>query len=284
MKKITLALCACAFALTGLLASCSNESTSVNYVDVGSHKTAYKYAVKGTITTTSTTSVKEKADTSYGFTTYVVDKNGKLTESTSVTKTTVTNGVIDVSYSTNENEESNYKNYTFGGDYSYTSITEVKSNTRAGEKQGYTNTSDSGTASLSLPTIKKIGDDYYFVKNSEAKKIEEFAISDEEAAFDGDFGEEFTLTLKFSDDYSDFESWLNNNTYGWTDVTVNEWGGWNGKPKYTYSGKLEDTDAYKAWEKYKEAGYTNTSTAEYKLTFYPLQEFDPEAEVEEDEE
>ena len=33
MKKITLALCACAFALTGLLASCSNESTSVNYID-----------------------------------------------------------------------------------------------------------------------------------------------------------------------------------------------------------------------------------------------------------
>ena len=283
MKKITLALCACAFALTGLLASCSNESTSVNYVDVGSHKTAYKYAVKGTITTTSTTSVKEKADTSYGYTTYVVDKNGKLSESTSVTKTTVTNGVIDVSYSTDENEESNYKNYTFGGDYSYTSTTEVTSNKRAGEKQGYTNTSASGTASLNLPTIKKIGDDYYFVKNSEAKKIEEFAISDEEAAFDGDFGEEFTLTLKFSDDESDFDGWFTNNSWGWSDVTATGWG-WSGKRTYEYSGELEKTDAYKAWEKYKEAGYTNTSTTEYKLTFYPLQEFDPEAEVEEDEE
>ena len=283
MKKITLALCACAFALTGLLASCSNESTSVNYVDVGSHDTHYKYAVKGTITTTSLDSVKQKEVTDeYGFTSKVLDKNGKVTSHTTVTKETVTNGLIDVSYSTDENEESNYKDYSFDGYYTYTSTT-TSDNTTLGDKDDYTKTSASGTRQLQLPSIKKIGDEYYFIRDAEAKKIEEFAISDEEAAFDGDFGEEFTLTLKFSDDYSDFESWLNYHSYGWTDVT-DIYGAWYGKTTYKYSGKLEDTDAYKAWEKYKEAGYTNTSTTELKLTFYPLQEFDPEAEVEEDEE
>lgn len=263
MKKIALALCACAFALTGLLVSCSNESNSSNYENVGYTNGSRAFAVKGTITSTTTETGKYVVD-EYGIPT--PNKNGKVSSITSKTEEKVNNGVINVSWSTNENRESNYTTYKLKGSYSGTASGSETSVVLG--KDGDSSSSSSSFSGVSLKTpfnenfiFYNIDDVYYIDIENEMIKLDDFAISEDYDALDGSFDDEFTLNLKFT-----------------KDMTFEDYAG----SDFNYTGDLDKTVKYEEWEDYKEAGCTASATYEYKLTFFPLQDFDPEAEIDEE--
>lgn len=194
MKKITLALCACAFALTGLLASCSNESTSANYINRGYSNSNYKYAVSGTIESTSSNSYKNGAD------------KDVVTKETSTQK--IENGFVTVKWSKNENTETNYTSYQFNGSAIVTEASGTKSKTVDGKSQSGTTSSGStdGAFSFNGWTIVDVeGTKYIGFNNGELLKIEDLAISEDEDAFSGDFGDEFALNIKVSTKDVDLE-------------------------------------------------------------------------------
>lgn len=253
MKKITLALCACAFALTGLLASCSNEATSVNYKNVGSYDSSYAYAAKGTIKNTVSSS-----ETS---------SSGVFTSSR-VTETKIEDADYTVYWTTGENLESNNKWFNISGSYFGTTTT-TSSAALAGNSLGSSKEISSGKTSFNKYFVC-IDDVYYMKRNGELVALDEFAI-DEEDVIDGDFDGEFTITYKLTEDMTTFENYCK--THGYTNVTYNK--------------ELNETNCteYAEWKAWKESAKpTFTNVEEVKITFFPLQDFDPEAELEEDDE
>lgn len=256
MKKITLALCACAFALTGLLASCSSEApTSVNYTDRSEYESTYKYAVKGTLSSTSEKSTKNGA--------------GKVTTDHKTSDVVISNGNVEVSWSTDENEVSNAKYFIINGTGFGTATSEEYS-VFDGSQDGNKNTNVTAEENPIQYTIAIIEDEYYFAENGEFIKLDTFAIDDEDV-LDGDFGDEFTLTFKKTADNTTFEKWYEANYGG----------------ELNYAKKLDKDNCleYAEWETWKkDVSVKDVETETVKLTFYPLQDFDPEAEIEEDEE
>jgi len=266
MKKITLALCACAFALTGLLASCSNEApvTSVNYIDVAEIGHSHLYAVKGTITTTTTQSFKTEADGT------TPSQNGKESSRTEVITQTIDNGNVEVSWDSDENKISNLSSYTIEGEI-FDTLETKRTSVKYGEAQDWTKKVVKGNDFFGI-RIYVIDDEYYLAEIdqnagdiSKLTKLESYAVSEDDAAFDGDFGDEFTLTFTVTHDLMTFENFAGAD--------------FNYEDDYTKSSK------YSEWKDMKDKyGAKASETKEYKLTFYPAQDFDPEAEVEEDEE
>ena len=244
MKKITLALCACAMAFAGLLVSCS--SGSVDYVDCGKTESRYIYAVYGTITTTSSEEGLIDVSSYSGNISQALDKDGKKSTTTSSSTKKVSNGYVAATWNTYENRESNFTHYTIKGDYKYTS-TSNSSGTYDGDSTGSTEGNEDGTSSIEF-NIYDIDGTYYLYDgtNKTQVKLEDLAISEDEDAFSGDFGDEFSLNIKISND----------------------------KFQKSYT---KDNDLM------KDAKYAKNSTTEYKLTFVPVQDFDPEDAAEADE-
>ena len=244
MKKITLALCACAMAFAGLLVSCS--SGSVDYVDCGKTESRYIYAVYGTITTTSSEEGLIDVSSYSGNISQALDKDGKKSTTTSSSTKKVSNGYVAATWNTDENRESNYTHYTIKGSYKYTS-TSNSSGTYDGDSTGSTEGNEDGTSSIEF-NIYDIDGTYYLYDgtNKTQVKLEDLAISEDEDAFSGDFGDEFSLNIKISND----------------------------KFQKSYT---KDNDLM------KDAKYAKNSTTEYKLTFVPVQDFDPEDAAEADE-
>lgn len=230
MKKITLALCACAFALTGLLASCSNGS---DYIKCNTTKSDYKYAVSGTITTT--TSSEELRNS----TTYALDADGKSYKNSGTTTDKINGGWITVNWEEDENRTSNYTQYNIFGNATKVSSegsSESSFDTYASSSKG---SSNGGSKWLSF-NISDVDGTYYINLDNEMVKLDDLAISEDEDAFEGDFGDEFSLNIKIT----------KNNL---TDIT------WD---------KDNETN--------KKAKKSNTTVTEYKLTFVPVEDFDPE--------
>lgn len=241
MKKITLALCACAFALTGLLASCSNEApSSVNYVNKNSTYSDYQYAVYGTITKTTES---EKITDEYG----LLDKDGKSQKQSSTSKKTINGGVVEVWWNSNENRTSNYVNYSINGNVTVTGTTGESSwsrDTSASSSKG----SGTGREYVSFD-IYDVDGTYYINLDGKMVKLDDLAISEDDAAFDGSFGGEFSLNIKITNNNERSISWNDDN-------------------------KKDNKETLKG----------DTTTTEYKLTFIPVQDFDPEAAAEAEEE
>ena len=270
MKKITLALCACAFALTGLLASCSNEApaTSVNYTDVGSYKHSHVYAVKGTITTTNFLSQKTDALRN-------PSETGKETSQTTVITKTIEDGGVCVMWDTNENKVSNLETYSIEGKLFGTIETKTTSKIYD-EAQPWNKQVEKGEIPYGI-TIYSIDDEYYLAELdsnthevSKLTKLDSYAVSDDDPAFDGEFGGEFTLAYTITIDHGTFEEVAGPNFEYDEDYTKTTSSGYS-----TYLSWKNNVEKYDA---------KATETTEVKLTFYPLQDYDPEAEVEDDEE
>lgn len=230
MKKITLALCACAFALTGLLASCSNESTSADYIYRNNASHEYKYAVYGTVTTTT----KKEG---LGSSEYFLDKDMEKFTSTSTNTYKISNGDVTVSWYTDETRNSNYTNYYINGE-GIAEASSSSSNTYDGDSTG----SSKGTSTTTFgiyKTFTEVDGTLYINIDNNLVKIEDLAISEDDDAFSGDFGGEFSWNFKITND------------------------------KF-YNSYDEDTNTK------KDAKYAQSSTTEYKLTFVPVESFDPE--------
>ena len=101
-------------------------------------------------------------------------------------------------------------------------------------------------------------------------KLDSYAVSEDDPAFDGEFGGEFTLTYTIVTDLATFEEYAGSDFNYDGDYTKN-----TSSEYSTYLAWKNDVEKY---------GWKKTETKEVKLTFYPIQDFDPEAEVEEDEE
>lgn len=259
MKKITLALCACAFALTGLFISCKN---SVDYKDVSSYSSNYKYAVKGTIVTTNETSYKSDSNGDF-------DANGKITSSKTVSDSTVENGFFTVSWSTDENKESNYKDYKIYGNVFGTSKVTTTSVVYGDDKQNssentYSGSQSYGSSGTPWLTITEIDGDYYINEGDKVTKLETLAISEDDDVIDGDFGKDFELNYKVTKTLNTIED-----LYKDTLESAGE---------YSYSGDFKDDAGYAYFKAMVDAGYTKTSTTEYKLKFTLVEDFDPNEE------
>lgn len=241
MKKITLALCACAFALTGVLASCSNEAASANYIDRTNTYSNYKYAVAGTITTT------ESSETLRNASTWALDKDGKAYKSTTTTTSKINGGFVTVSWNADENRNSNYTTYSFDGDYVIVESTSNSSNTFDGDFSGASKEISKGGASVDIPTIYDVDGTYYVSIDGHMVDIETLAISEDDDAFSGDFGSDFELNIKITKNNLRNISW----------------------------NEDDDND--------KKAKKSDTTTKEYKLVFTPIESFDPEDALEDDE-
>lgn len=230
MKKITLALCACAFALTGLLASCS--SGSKDYIDLSETKSNYKYAVNGTITTTR--SSEYLRDNSYQ-----LDADGKSQKESSTTTKKINGGCVTVSWSEDENRTSNHTDYNIYGNA--TIISSTSSGEFSFDTYGSSSKSSSNGGNEWLNwVISDVDGTYYISIDNEMVKLDDLAISEDEDAFEGDFGDEFSLNIK---------------------ITRNN---------------LRDINWDKNNETNKKASKSDTTVTEYKLTFVPVEDFDPE--------
>jgi len=231
MKKITLALCACAFALTGLLASCSNGSK--DFIDASKTNSNYKYAVSGTITTT--TSSEELRNS----TTFALDADGKSYKNSSTTTDKINGGWITVQWEEDENRTSNYTQYNISG-YATKVSSEGSSESSFDNYASSSKGSSNGGSKLLSFNISDVDGTYYINLDNEMVKLDDLAISEDDDAFEGDFGDEFSLNIKITE----------NNL---TDIT------WD---------KDNETN--------KKANKSNTTVTEYKLTFVPVEDFDPE--------
>lgn len=254
MKKITLALCACAFALTALFISCKN---SVDYKDVSSYNSSYKYAVKGTMVSTEEQSYKSDSNGDPA-------ANGKITSSKVVTDSTIDNGFVTVQWYTNENNESNYKSYDLSGNIFGTKKTTSTSVFYGDDNQNSEEETTSGRASFPNMTITEIDGDYYLNEGDKLTKLETLAISEDDDAFDGDFGKDFEFNFKQTKSLStleDIAKYLIKENYG--------------NDGYSYTGDFKDTSVYAMAKAFVDAGGIITKTTEYKLKFTLVEDFDP---------
>lgn len=231
MKKITLALCACAFALTGLLASCSNGSKDC--IDAGKTYSNYKYAVTGTITTTTSSEYLKPSRWSSS-----LDADGKALKESSTSTSKVNGGWVSVSWTEDENRKSNYTNYSISGYATYTDGSVSNEWSYDTDKASNKGTSKGGSEHLNW-TITDIDGTYYLSIDGEMVKLDDLAISEDEDTFEGDFGDEFSLNIKIT----------KNN------ITDLEW------------NENDEND--------KKASKSDTTVTEYKLTFVPVEDFDP---------
>ena len=225
MKKITLALCACAFALTGLFVSCSSGTT--DYINYTNSSATYHYAVKGTMSSTD-----ERTS---------VDASNKVSKTVRSYTSEIANGNIWVSWSENETRESNYDVYSISGStYGTTKSVSKEYYDNAlltgGEEETSTDSAEFGLE------IFDIDGTYYVDINGEKVKLESLAASEDEDAFDGKFGKEFSLNFKFTND------------------------------------KFQKNNYTEANNTYATSKQTRVRTTEYKLTFTPVEDFDPNAE------
>ncbi len=252
MKKITLALCACAFALTALFISCKN---SVDYKNVSSYSSNYKYAVKGTMVTTSENSMKTDSDGN------TPNANGKITSNKTEVTTTIDNGFVAVGSNTDENRESNYTDYSLSGNYTGTERT-VSTNVLYGDAN-QTSTDNSKTDSFSLSmNFLEIDGDLYIKEGNKVTKIETLAISEDDDAFEGDFGDDFALNVKITETYSTVED-----IYKYMLEEMDD--------SNSYSGDFKDTSVYDYIKAWVDAGMVITETKEMKLKFVLVEDFDP---------
>ena len=164
MKKISILLSALAFAVVGLLASCSNE-----YVNASTKNYSYAYEVTGGSITSQ----------------YVSSDTSTSSSSSSESVDSLKSGTAIVSWT--EDNVNNYSyipyyidlEYVYDNKVSYT----MGSKTTASEYKG-----KNGNLSISL---RKINDDYYYLSNGKYNKC----------TLTGNFGDdEVTLSYIFSYD------------------------------------------------------------------------------------
>ncbi len=229
MKKITLALCACAFALTGLLASCSNGSK--DYVNCNATYSSYKYAVTGTITTTRSA---EYLYDSY----FDLDADGKSYKESSTTTEKINGGFVTVNWTEDENRISNYTHYNIEGSATVVETTGSGEASYDGTALGSTKGSSTGNTGIDFD-IYDIDGTYYINIDNEMVKLDDLAISEDDDAFEGSFGKEFSLNIKATNNNLRNISW----------------------------DKDDETE--------KKASKSDTTTREVKLTFVPVEDFDP---------
>jgi len=310
MKKITLALCACAFALTGLLASCS--SGSKDYIDLSETGSNYRYAVNGTIVTTSSSSSE--------------DASKKVTEYKSTTTKKIDGGFVTVSWTENENRESNYDTYSVKGTVK-SSATTTNSRTYDSKAQDITTSSSSvGTTRLAFDIIDADGTMYFNYteyeivswKTDYSNYIPSYTVPAGWYAYDVYGNDEAMIAAgPLSTDPNDPLYDINQSDPSyvggamWSDQRS---GGGYYASKPVYADKLkktfkmddiaasEDDDAFDgdfgkefsinikidskdeglSYTKENSAKATNASSVEYKLTFVPVEDYDPEDFAEED--
>lgn len=327
MKKITLALCACAFALTGLLASCS--SGSKDYIDLSETGSNYRYAVNGTIVTTSSNSYE--------------DSSNKVVASSTTTTKKIDGGFVTVSWTENENRESNHDSYSITGKVKSSATTTSSRTYDNKELDGTTSSSSVGTTSLDLQIMDVDGDKYLLLKTHEIIRYDtrtfetrdlragwyetwklDYAYSQASRYLDPsdpsfeilvgyflcNYGPVSTTATDPKYDVSQGDSsyvggaqWVDGGSVGGFNFSEPVYGDVVSKTfkmddiaasedddafdgdfgdEFSINIKIDSKDEGLSYTKENSAKATNASSVEYKLTFVPVEDYDPEDFAEED--
>lgn len=327
MKKITLALCTCAFALTGILASCS--SGSKDYIDLSETSSTYKYAVNGTIVTTSSNSYE--------------DSSNKVTASSTTTTKKIDGGFVTVSWTENENRESNHDSYSIKGTVKSSATTTSSRTYDNKEQAGTTSSSSVGTTSLDLQIMDVDGDKYLLFKTKEITGYDtatfgtrdlragwyetwklDYAYSQASRYLDPsdpsfellvgyflcNYGPVSTNATDPKYDVSQGDSsyvggaqWVDGGSVGGFNFSEPVYGDVVSKTfkmddiaasedddafdgdfgdEFSINIKIDSKDEGLSYTKENSAKATNASSVEYKLTFVPVEDYDPEDFAEED--